>query len=118
MNNEPTPSIESQSQKLTRYWPIAALVALGCAFWTFNSVGCVPRAPSVMEAPDDDEKGPSPVDEITLAFEALRSLNNPAAIERNQLHQIVSNRSMNNSRAMCCLAVRARCPNQTLLLSS
>lgn len=99
MNNEPKPSSESTSQKLTRYWPVAAVTAFAAAFWTFNSVGCVPRAKSVMELPDEDAKGPSAVDELTLAFEALRALNNPAAIERNQMHQVVNNRSINNSRS-------------------
>lgn len=99
MNDEQKQTPETSSQKLIKYWPLLAILVFAAAFWMFNSVGCVPRGPSTMVVPEEDAKGPSPIDELTLAFEALRALNNPAALERDQFQRIIGNRSANNSRS-------------------
>lgn len=89
-----TPNIEPTWRK--GFWPLLTLVLLASGFVAFNSLGCVPRARSVMEI-DEDEKPVSPVDELTLAFESLRNLNNPSALDRDRFQRITGNRSVTNS---------------------
>jgi tetratricopeptide (TPR) repeat protein len=83
-------------RSMTRLWPWAAFLLFLFAFGAFNLIGCVPRSPSTM-TPDSDEQVVSPVDELTLFFESLRNLNNPAALERDQFQRVTGNRSATNS---------------------
>jgi hypothetical protein len=85
----------NNSRSLQRQWPWAAFLFLVC-FAAFNLIGCVPRGSSTM-TPDSEEQTVSPVDELTLAFESLRNLNNPAALERDQIQRVTGNRSATNS---------------------
>ncbi|WP_254508512.1 CDC27 family protein [Anatilimnocola floriformis] len=95
--DQPSPEVNrEQSSLLIRYWPLIAFLVLLAGFISFNSVGCVPRAQSVMEV-DDTKQAASPVDELTLAFEALRGMNNPSSLERDQFRRVTGNRSVTNS---------------------
>lgn len=78
------------------FWQLAAILLLLAGFVAFNFVGCVPRAPNAMTI-NPEEEVVSPVDELTLAFEALRTLNNPASLERDQFRRVTGNRSATNA---------------------
>ncbi len=73
--------------------------AVHCGLLTAGAsafLGCVPRGSTMMEV-DNNAPVVSPVDELTLAFESLRNLNNPAALERDPLQRVIGNRSATNS---------------------
>ena len=87
---------DTPANPLVRYWPVAAILFLLAGFVGFNFVGCVPRPPPVMEI-DPDQQAISPVDELTLAFNAIRNLNNPSALDRDEFKRVIGNRSETNS---------------------
>jgi tetratricopeptide (TPR) repeat protein len=87
---------DKDSLSLKKLWPFAAIFLFLLAFGAFNFIGCVPRSRPAMEVASN-EPVVSPVDELTLAFESLRNLNNPSALERDQLQRVTGNRSATNS---------------------
>ncbi|QDU28418.1 Anaphase-promoting complex, cyclosome, subunit 3 [Anatilimnocola aggregata] len=73
------------------YWP-AGLACAGLAILSVTTTGCVPRAKTITETTSTSTGSARSVDELTLGFESLRNLNNPAATERGA-DGIVSNSS-------------------------
>ncbi len=66
-------------------------------FVALAPLGCVPPA-SRPTATGGKATADRPVDELTLCFEALRGLNNPAALERDQLRRITGNTSATRAK--------------------
>lgn len=68
---------------VTRRWFGASVLVAGSGLLLFAGPGCVPRDdPKKATAASTSKSEATPIDELTLGFESVRAINNPASVER------------------------------------
>jgi hypothetical protein len=86
MNTLDKPAPDNLRSTNRNFIRVIVAIVLVAGVLVFAPLGCVPRRPpTTTQTKTAAEPTARPVDESTLAFESLRNLNNPAAIERDAL---------------------------------